>query len=256
LHSEGAWIWLEGPDVDRGYCTHTCSSNADCETGACDRGDRLCLPPSNFSPIQPAEILPLVVHQEPAPIEIAAWVAGGGGVRLEPHTRAVATLGAGVESTFPVADLGPRDSGYRLPDEPPRPWHDPAWVPTHLRAGPWLAIESTIESVRGEGGLSLDLGGWRAASFSSFRLRGGAGGGSEGSLYAVGELSWGVRYAEMRKTENFPEKCPALVAPVAGLRVFTAVRQELRAPYALELTMGIEWEPLSRGLGFDPRPAW
>jgi hypothetical protein len=45
-------------------------------------------------------------------------------------------------------------------------------------------------------------------------------------------------------------------SPFSGLRVFTAVRRELEVSGAVEITMGLEWEPLGRVLGISPNASW
>jgi len=42
------------------------------------------------------------------------------------------------------------------------------------------------------------------------------------------------------------------VAPVSGLRLYAAARRELDGPRGLEVTLGIEWRPFTRGAGIVP----
>jgi hypothetical protein len=251
-HPEDAWIVLGAPPVDNpGYCTRACRSNADCGAGVCD-APGLC-----HAAVRDAELLLLIIVQKPVLFEVTPWLQGAVGGRFAPgDSRVVPSFGAGVDGTFPIASFAPPHYPYCLPDEACPHLPGPRWFLSELRAGPWVALESTVDRARGEGGLALDLGTQMATSFSTLGVRAGAGYGSGGVAHVVGEISWGVRYVEMRKSEPQLFKCAATVAPVSGLRIFTAVRQQLVAPGALEVTMGIEWEPLGSGLGFDPRPAW
>jgi hypothetical protein len=252
-HPEDAWIVLGAPPVDNpGYCTRACRSNVDCGAGICDASG-LCRANSH----ERAHDLMLITVQEPAPFEVTPWVHGALGWRFAPaDSRVVPSFGTGVDGTFPIASFAPAHYPYCLPDEacPHRP--GPRWFMSELRAGPWLGLESTVDRARGEGGLALDLGGQTGVSFSTLGVRAGAGYGSDRTAHFVGELSWGVRYVEMRKSEPQLGQCPATIAPVSGVRVFTAVRRELEASGAVEITMGIEWEPLGRGLGISPNASW
>src|SRR5262245_20094676 len=73
-----------------------------------------------------ADIGPAMI-QQPAPVEIAPSVHAALGARFEPdRTRAVASFGAELETTFPVATLFPH-SIWRLPDGEAAPLaRDPA----------------------------------------------------------------------------------------------------------------------------------
>ena len=182
------------------------------------------------------------------------WCVGWRFASADSHV--VPSFGAGVDGTFPITSFAPVDYPYCLPDGPCPHLPGPRWFMSELRAGPWVGFESTVDRARGEGGIALDLGGQMGASFSTLGVRAGAGYGSGNVAHLVGEIPWGVRYVEMRKSEPQLGKCAATIAPVSGLRVFTAVRREFEASGALEITTGVEWEPLGRGLGFDPNPAW
>ena len=47
--------------------------------------------------------------------------------------------------------------------------------------------------------------------------------------------------------------CRAVIALASGLRVFLAARRDISVDRRLELTLGIEWQPLGRDLGIVPR---
>jgi len=85
---------------------------------------------------------------------------------------------------------------------------------------------------------------------STFGLRAGAGYGSVRVPHAVLQLSWGSRYVDMRRRST----CPAVIAPASGVRIFVAARREFDAAGGLEVTGGIEWEPLGGALGMAPKP--
>jgi hypothetical protein len=244
--------WLRGDD--RGYCTRACQSNADCGAGICAG---LCQPAWLDVQIQ---MTAMVVN--PAPVEMSPWVQAAVGWRFEPTgSRGVASFGAGLETTFGLATIFPSRSRWRLPKGPndvedeypalprdPVYWED-AW---HLRAGPWLAVETPLDRVRGEGGVALTFGSKRVVSLSTFGLRVGGGYGSVGVAHATAMLSWGVRYVKMRVYDPHPLSCKPVVAPASGLRLFVGARRELDAAARSELTFGIEWEPAGRGLGVVP----
>jgi hypothetical protein len=254
-HPEGRLrdAWIQGDD--RGMCTRACTSSAECGAGRCRAG--LCESPPP-SPIQ--EIYALQSVEHPAPIEVSPWVQGAAGWRFEPAgTRGSGSVGAGLDLTFGLATFFPSGYGYyrspkddaereaELPRDPQQ-WSDAS----HLRAGPWVAFETPFDRARGEGGLVFTVGGKRVVSLATFGLRGGVGYSSAGIAHAIGQLSWGVRYVRMRRYDPHPTACKPLVATASGLRLFSAVRRELDAAARTELTFGIEWEPLGRGLGVIP----
>jgi hypothetical protein len=72
----------------------------------------------------------------------------------------------------------------------------------------------------------------------------------------VGQLSWGTRFVRWRRREmRDGGPCPAVVAPVSGLRMFVTGRHEIDGPRASEVTMGIEWRPFTKGAGIVPHDA-
>jgi hypothetical protein len=187
--------------------------------------------------------LVMQVEDHPVPFEIAPWLAGGGTLRFEAGQHQLRpSFGTGVEGTFSPGRPLPEDCLQRGICERPQ-----------LRLGPWLGVDSTLDRTRGEGGVALDLGGPRERSWSTLGLRIGAGYASNRAADIVGQLSWGTRFVRWRRRgiyEGGP--CPAVVAPVSGLRVFVAARRELDGPRALDVTAGIEWRPFTKGAGIVP----
>jgi hypothetical protein len=125
-----------------------------------------------------------------------------------------------------------------------------------VRVGPWLGLDATSSTQRGEGGAAIDFGGGGQRSLS-VEARGGGGRSVAGVSHVVGQLSVGYRFVQMRarllNTFDGPPICPALVAPASGLRLVVSARRELEASDAWTLTLGLEWQPFGRRLGF---PIW
>ena len=158
--------------------------------------------------------------------------------------RAVASLGAGVEATFGLATFA-RHS--------PFVGHDNRDTPgMHLRAGPWIGVETPLDRVRGEGGLSVTLGRSTAdmgGALGTFGLRVGAGYSTTGVLDAVGVLSWGARLVPARRASSWKAEGRSTwcapgdepwVAIAAMAYLFVSVRRSFDGPRASEFVLGVE----------------
>jgi hypothetical protein len=219
------------------YCTRPCRSRTECNEGDCI--DNWCGRRNE----EDIKVLVLFIEQRPAPFEVAPWLDLGAGLRLGPGQHHFgASFGLGVESTFRLA-AEPKDCGL-----------DGMCAPWRLRLGPWIGFDSPVDRARIEGGAALNLGGPRARSWSTFGLRAGVGHGLTEATDVVGQISWGTRLVAMRKSNLDPGgPCRAVIAPASGLRVFLAARRDISVDRRLELTLGIEWQPLGHGLGMVPR---
>jgi hypothetical protein len=206
---------------------------APCGGPSCDEPSSA---PTAIEPIMPVE-------EHPVPFEVAPWLAGGGAMRFaagQHHLRP--SFGTGVEGTFTLGRPLPENClENRTCERPP------------LRLGPWLGVDSTLDRTRGEGGIAFDLGGPREISWSTFGLRLGAGYATSRVADVVGQLSWGTRFVRWRRRDVYEGgPCPAVVAPVSGLRLVIAARRELDGPRGFEVAVGIEWRPFTRGAGLVP----
>jgi hypothetical protein len=213
-------------------------------------GCRVCPPAERVGPSvpcadcePPATLLVLPIEQYPVPLEIAPWLAGGGTLRFESGARDLRpSFDTGVEGTFTPGGPMPESCAERGTCERPQ-----------LRLGPWLGVDATVGRTRGEAGLAFDLGGPREISWSTVGLRLGAGYATTRTADVVGQLSWGTRFVHWRRRAIYQGgPCPAVVAPVSGLRLYAAARRELDGPRGLEVTLGIEWRPFTRGAGIVP----
>jgi len=163
-----------------------------------------------------------------AVLEMAAWLELGGGARIAPSTASARfSVGGGVDATFGVANFGHPEYGNGSP--------------FHVRVGPWIGLESPLDRVRGEGGLSATLGARGSSGFGTFGARLGAGYGSAGVPDLVGVLSYGVRYVPGRVRCD-PPRTPTF-AFASGGRFILAVRKETAGSEAFEMILGVEFEP-------------
>ena len=177
-------------------------------------------------------------------IQIAPWLGLGGGWR---GNHALATFSAGTDATIAVVSLfqPPYNNGGEL----------------RLRLGPWAALETPLDRLRGEGGLSLALRQERFEAWGSFGLRGGVGTDTRGATYWVASASWGI-YGEKVRDEPCwgacepkpPPRQPATFGLADGVRFFVSLRRELDRPLN-EWTFGLELQPawlwpLPAGLGY------
>jgi hypothetical protein len=194
----------------------------------------------------------------PIVAEVTPWVHVAGGWRAEPtRTRGLLSLGAGVDATFGIATFGGGYRMLRLPgaSEPVRVSnrHAPA---VQLRAGPWLGLETPLDRLRGEGGLSMTLGSTTAylGSFGTFGLRVGAGYSTIGVPHAVAALGWGARVVPARRATSWSNPAcsswcrpcdPPSVAIASLAFVFASLRRSFDPTQATEVVFGIElgWPP-------------
>jgi hypothetical protein len=173
--------------------------------------------------------------KSPALIQIAPWLGLGGGFR---GSRAVASFSLGVDATVAVLKLF----------EPSPTSYDYGGA-FRLRLGPWVAAQTTLRRVGGEGGVSFVLRKDRFGSYGSFGLRGGVGADKRGAAYWVAAASWGV-YGEEPTNEVCWGACdpvPALRGPdtfglADGARLVVSFRRQLEHPVN-EVTFGIELQP-------------
>lgn len=146
-------------------------------------------------------------------------------------TKPLFSAGAGVDGTFAVATLfcpPTDDNGGRF----------------QLRAGPWVEVDTPLDRVRGEGGLSLIMKQTRFAAWGTFGLRLGAGGSTLGIPDLVGVLSWGIWGEESDAVHGGDYLVSGGAVGIAsGARLFVAVRRDLDPLAATEVTFGIELEP-------------
>jgi hypothetical protein len=179
-------------------------------------------------------------------IQVAPWLGLGGGWR---GRSALATFSVGTDATVAVVSLFQPpggDNGGKL----------------RLRIGPWLALETPLDRVRGEGGLSLALRQERFEAWGSFGLRGGVGTDTRGVAYWVTSASWGI-YGEALRNEPCWGACdpqppphrPSVFGLADGVRFFVSLRRELHHP-TNEWTFGLELQPawfwpLPAGLGYQ-----
>ncbi|WP_394834384.1 hypothetical protein LVJ94_48580 [Pendulispora rubella] len=165
----------------------------------------------------------------PATLELAPWIFVAGGARMvDGPNRAIPSLGGGGDVTFGFATFGrPEAYGGRF----------------EIRLGPWGAMETTLDRVRGEGGLAFSLGQVRHARWGTFAVRAGGGHGSDGSSHLVGVFTWGVRYVPGRDDPEHDALNPRTFALASGARLFAAVRTTDEPAHASELVFGLEFEP-------------
>lgn len=170
----------------------------------------------------------------PATFELSPWLFGGGGFRTR-DGGGLGTLGGGADGTFGIATIGSPRAFYGGPVE--------------LRAGPWIAIETPFDRVRGEGGLALTVGQVRHARWGTFGVRLGAGHDFQDRPHLVGVLTYGVRYvpgriAEERGACDPPSPTPDF-ALGSGAKVFGALRRPVGtgAEQGFEMVFGVELEP-------------
>ncbi len=178
----------------------------------------------------------LILHCRPKPaalIQIAPWLGLGGGLRAG---VALASLSAGTDATVAVVSLFQPpggDNGGKL----------------RLRIGPWAAVETPLDRVRGEGGLSLALRQERFEAWGSLGLRGGVGFDPRQGSYVVVNLSWGI-YGESLADDACWGACesepaprgPAVFGLADGARFFVSLRRPLHDP-TNEWTLGVELQP-------------
>lgn len=210
------------------YCLKTCRSDAECGVQACLDGT--CTTPST------SDTYSMAVHVDrPAPVEIAPWIEAGGGPLVNGGTVQTAfSFGAGAEVTLPF-----------------HPWKKICPVATLCpRLGPWVAVQDSFKRANGEGGLALEFAGTEAFSLSTFAARLGAGLPAAGPAYFDGQISWGTRFVAMRSPQD---ECHALIAPVSGIRIFADVRKEVSGQERLQVTFGVQWQPVGRGFGIIAR---
>jgi hypothetical protein len=212
-----------------------CDNDANCGEALCDFANGICSEGVVLSDLMS------ITQTGPVPLEVMPWGSVAGGVGLHsPGTRGLASVAAGVEATVHTSALGSAAHGLAQ-----------TWPLSELGVGPWLALESPFDELRGEGGLALAFDGTQTVSWSTWRLRVGAGYGTDRVGHLVGQLSWGPRYVGARR-RRVRSGCRPIIAPASGLRAFVALRSELESPARSEVTLGIEWDPLGPGLGIDP----
>jgi hypothetical protein len=171
-----------------------------------------------------------------ARVQVSPWLGAGGGWRTDGQsTRPLFLAGAGVDGTFAVATLF-------------RPPTDDNGGSFQLRAGPWIEVNTPLDRVRGEGGLSLIMKQTRFAAWGTFGLRLGAGDSTLGVPDLVGVLSWGVWGEDSNARIAYRDGREVLVAGntvglASGMRLFVAVRRDLDPLPATEVAFGIELEP-------------
>lgn len=135
------------------------------------------------------------------------------------------------------------------------PWHYGG--PFELRLGPWVVGETQLDRHLLEGGLALDVGQTKHASFGTYTLR--IGGGIDDDRRPFGSLTvlGGVRYVLARYQDEYA--CPKRkVAFSSGARVFGTVRLDTdeRAQWIIGIELEPTWAlpPYSRGKLMGSRP--
>jgi hypothetical protein len=181
-----------------------------------------------------------LAYERPAAVfQVSPWLHAGGGWRSDDRgATALFSAGGGVDGTFAVATL------FRSPE-------DDNGGPFQLRAGPWMGLESPLDRLRGEGGLSLTLKQTRVAWWGTLGLRLGGGYSTREVPNVVGVLSWGV-WGEPQVYSYWDGPwCsvppgppnPPEVGFASGVRFFVSFRRELHSLPASEVAFGVEFEP-------------
>jgi hypothetical protein len=186
---------------------------------------------------------PAQVFRKPtATIQISPWLGIGGGWRsLDGSTEALASLSAGADATIAIATLFQPpggDNGGKI----------------RVRLGPWGAVETPFDRIRGEGGVSLAFRQEDFEAWGTLGLRAGAGGDNFGVAHWVGVVSWGLYGETVDSFCDRPLK-PSTFGVTNGIRLFISFRREIRADVN-EWTFGVEIQPewflpLSKGRGYQ-----
>lgn len=201
--------------------------------------------PGEIAPILEREVMSdplfvrtciLILYCRPKPsalIQIAPWLGLGGGWR---GSRALATFSVGTDATVTIVKLF----------QPPRDDYGGKLI---LRLGPWIGVETPLNRMRGEGGLSLALRQEHREGWGSTGLRGGVGVDTHGAAYWVASASWGI-YGERLGDDGCWGACeqppaprgPATFGLADGARFFISLRRAFEQP-SNEWTFGLEFQP-------------
>jgi hypothetical protein len=184
-------------------------------------------------PIQ-ACIAILLRESTPASLEWSYWIAGGGGLDSTGSGDRFGVLGAGIEATTGIAQLG-RKYQYGGPFE--------------FRGGPWWNITSDFSGVRAEGGYVLSFGQVYHAQWGTYALRIGGGIGDDSlglSPHFVATLTGGVRLASERYSARGacdPKPTPKALGMADNVRLFATARSTLADGAPWQFTFGVELSP-------------
>jgi hypothetical protein len=185
------------------------------------------------------------IPQRPAIVQVSPWLGAGAGFK---SAKATSSFSAGADATIAVAKLfqppGGDNGGKIL-----------------VRVGPWGALETPLDRLRGEGGLALALRQESFEAWGSLELRGGGGVDTSGRRHWIGSLSWGLYGEPLRTAAEWggcdpkpPPRPPPTFALTNGIRLFASYRRVLDDAVN-EWTFGVEFQPewflpLSDGVGY------
>jgi opacity protein-like surface antigen len=164
----------------------------------------------------------------PATVEYTAWLGvGAAQVRSDDQpNQFVMGLRAGAAFDFDLAQYT-------------NPWHYGGKF--DLRWGPWFDVEGrSNKSASLHGGLSLDFGQVRHASFGTYTLRFGGGVDDDRRPEATFVFLGGVRYVPERSRYGGP-RCGPRTAFASGVRMFGQVTTDFDGRTIW--TVGVELEP-------------
>lgn len=168
-------------------------------------------------------------HAGPATFEWTAWIGAGVGVakQLEEDRSTVFGFRVGAAFDLDVVQI------YN-------PWHYGGKF--DIRCGPWIVGEARPDAQYIAGGLALDLGQTRHASFGTYTLRFGGGYDFTGhNNIAQFSFLGGVRYVPRRFSSSDDDHGHPSVAFASGIRMFGTLTSDFGG--SSSLVIGIELEP-------------
>lgn len=176
----------------------------------------------------------LLIDAIPANLEWTYWVTGGGGLDSTGSKDRFGVLGAGMESTTGLFQVG---GSHRYGGA------------FEFRGGPWWNFVSDFQGMRGEGGYVLSFGQTSHAQWGTYSVRVGGGLGDDRlglSPHFVVTLTGGIRAAMERYSERGacdPKPSPKPLSRADTFRLFATARSTLAEGAPWQFTFGVEFSP-------------
>jgi hypothetical protein len=176
----------------------------------------------------------LLIDVLPANLEWTYWITGGGGLDSTGSKERFGVVGAGLETTTGLFNVGTR---YQ---------YGGAY---EFRGGPWWNVVSDFGGMRAEGGFMLSFGQVSHAQWGTYAVRVGGGLGDDRlglSPHFVVTLTGGIRAAMARYHERGacdPKPAPRAMAMADTFRLFASARSTLAEGAPWQFTFGVEFSP-------------